>query len=277
MRAVVRAVRRHAAACEDPAPQLVHDLAGLGVAEVVIRGRLELGESLQRRLGQRRLEREREVGGDEAVAAERRHEPRQAAGRHRVGDALRRPDAQRAEVEEALAVRLRERGRLALERGRGGEPLPERERHLRLRLAERVAAEERAPLAALDHRDDVDARLPLLVGAEAEVEDGAPLLERHAAAAERDDRLPPVAVSLVPHPGSRAFELVPVLALGSLILLRLEHVREVGAEPELELDLDRLGAVVPDDHVLVDAVGDEAVAAHRQRRLLARRRADDAG
>jgi hypothetical protein len=112
---------------------------------------------------------------------------------------------------------------------------------------------------------------------EAEVEDRAALFELHVAAAERDDRLAPVAVSLVPHAGSRPLELVPVLAFAGLAsALCLEDVREVGAEVELELDLDRLRAVVRDDHVFVHAVGDEAVAPHGDRRLLARRRADEA-
>ena len=96
--------------------------------------------------------------------------------------------------------------------------------------------------------------------AEAEVEDGAALLELHVAAAERDDRLAPVAVPPVPDRGAGAVELLAGLAVAALALLCLEDVREVGAEVELELDVERLGEVVPHDHVLVHAVGDEAVA-----------------
>ena len=277
MRAVVRAVRRDAALREDPAPQLVHDLARLGVAEVVVLRRLELGERLERRLGEGRLDRQREVRRDEAVAAEGGHEPRQPAGRHRVPDALRRPDPKRSEVEEALPVGLHERLRRALDVRRLPEPLRKRERQLGLRLPERLAAQERGTLAAVHDRDDVDARLPLLVRAEVEVEDGAALLELHVVAAERDDRLAPVAVSLVPDRRARAGKLVAVLAAPTLAaLLRLEDVREVGAEAELELDLDGLGAMVRDDHVLVHAVRHEAVAPDGDGRLLAGRRADHA-
>ena len=277
MRAVVRAMRRNPAPREDPAAELVHDLARLGVAEVVVRGGLEVGELLERRLGERGLEGQREVRGDERVAAEGGHEPRQATGRHRVSDPLRRANAERGEVEEALPVGLHERLGGALDIGRARKPLGKRDRQARLRLAERLAAQKRGPLASVHDRDDVDARLPLLVRAEVEVEDRAPLLELHVAAAEPDDRLAPVAVPLVPDRGTGAVDLLAGLARAALALLRLEDVREVGAEVELELDVDPLGEVVPHHHVFVHAVGDEAVAPDGHPRLLARQCADHAG
>src|SRR5918912_247469 len=108
--------------------------------------------------------------------------------------------------------------------GRVREPLRQRDRQLRLRLAEGVAAQERGPLAPVHDRHDVDAGLPLLVRAEVEVEDGAALLELHVAAAERDDRLAPVAVPLVPERRAGAVELLAGLAVAALALLRLEDV-----------------------------------------------------
>ena len=78
-RAVVRRVRQLAGAGHLAGPQLVEDLAGLGVAPVVDLGRLVGGEDLER------LDRRSAAGtasdwndGDDRVPAEQRREPRHA-------------------------------------------------------------------------------------------------------------------------------------------------------------------------------------------------------
>jgi hypothetical protein len=79
VRAVVGRVRSVAEHCQFAAPPLVQDLSGLGVAKVVALDRLQFRERLERRLRKPRLERKQLVGADDAVAAEERHVPGQAA------------------------------------------------------------------------------------------------------------------------------------------------------------------------------------------------------
>ena len=63
-------------------PDLVEDLAGLLVPEVVDLLALPGGEHPEGRLGQFGRERQRLVAGDDAVPAEQRHEPRKASRGH---------------------------------------------------------------------------------------------------------------------------------------------------------------------------------------------------
>jgi hypothetical protein len=150
---VIRTVWVEAERDELAAAKLVEDLAGLGVPKIVAPGRLGLGQRLQGGAREGRLERQRLVGRDQAVAAEDGQEPRHPAGRHRPMQVLLAgADPQRREIDEAamvdvleLVVRLQHRRLL--------EPLLERGRHRRLGLPEGVALEQRRPgLDAFDRR-----------------------------------------------------------------------------------------------------------------------------
>ena len=77
-------------------PNLVDDLAGLGVGVRVVLARLQLGEHRERVLRQLGAEEERLQARDQRVAAEDGHEPRHAGGRELAGDArCPRPSAAR--------------------------------------------------------------------------------------------------------------------------------------------------------------------------------------
>ena len=62
--------------------QLVHDLAWLGVAIVVALLRLPAAKHVERTAGELRIDQDVLQRDDQAVAPERRHEPRQAGGGH---------------------------------------------------------------------------------------------------------------------------------------------------------------------------------------------------
>ena len=78
--AVVGPVRGLAGAGHLAGPQLVQDLAGLGVARRVVLGRLEPREDLEGLDGELRPDRERLERPDDRVAPEQRREPRDAGG-----------------------------------------------------------------------------------------------------------------------------------------------------------------------------------------------------
>ena len=82
-------MRRLAGAGHLAGPQLVQDLARLGVVPRVVGGRLEAGEDRQRLDRDDRVERDQLERGDDAVAAEQRREPRDPGGEVRL--ALGRP------------------------------------------------------------------------------------------------------------------------------------------------------------------------------------------
>ena len=85
------------------APQLVEDLAGLGVDRRVVLGRLEGGEGAQRGRRELRSEQHRLERGDQRVATEEGHEPRHA-GRGQLVRPLRPLQAERREVGERPLV-----------------------------------------------------------------------------------------------------------------------------------------------------------------------------
>src|SRR5204863_5628835 len=118
-----------AEADELPAPQLVQDLARLGVAEVIALRCLGLGQRFERGAREGWLERQRLVRGDQTVPAEDGQEPGHAAGRHRPAEILLTgPDPQRGKVDEAALVDVLEIvARLELRRPL--EPFLQRQRH----------------------------------------------------------------------------------------------------------------------------------------------------
>ena len=85
--------------------QFVHDLARLGVAIVVALLRLPAAQHVQRAAREFRIDQDVLQRHDQAVAAERRHEPRQARGGHEhhvVGAGDRQ--AQRRHVLDRLVI-----------------------------------------------------------------------------------------------------------------------------------------------------------------------------
>ncbi len=83
-RPVVGVVRRLARVGHLAGPQLVEDLAGLGVVPRVVRRRLEPGQDAQRVARPGGRERHGLERGDQAVAPEQRREPRDARGEVRL-------------------------------------------------------------------------------------------------------------------------------------------------------------------------------------------------
>ena len=71
-------MRQLAGACHLAGPQLVQDLAGLGVAARIVLGRLVRGEDLEDLDGDLGPEREGLERRDQGVAPEQRREPRHA-------------------------------------------------------------------------------------------------------------------------------------------------------------------------------------------------------
>ena len=103
--AVIRRVRDQLEMRQFAVAQLVHDLARLGVAIVVALLRLPAAQHVQRAAGELRIDQDVLQRHDQAVAAERRHEPRQAGGGHEhhvVG--ARDRQAQRRHVLDRLAI-----------------------------------------------------------------------------------------------------------------------------------------------------------------------------
>ena len=88
-------------------PHLVDDLAGLGVDVRVVLGRLELGEDGERVLRQLGPEEERLETGDDRVPPEDGHEPRHPGCRQRAGQARVLVHAQRGQVGDRAAERVR--------------------------------------------------------------------------------------------------------------------------------------------------------------------------
>ena len=105
-----------------PVAHLVEDPARVLVAEVVDAAPLPVPERAQGRRRQLRRERQRLQAGEDAVAAEHGHEPRQAGGRQAPPSGDRRREAQGGEVDEAAPVRRLERLPVALESRRLREP-----------------------------------------------------------------------------------------------------------------------------------------------------------
>jgi hypothetical protein len=99
--------------------QLVQDLARLGVAEVVPRGRLVRAEGEQCGPGQLRHERDRLVTGDEAVPAEQGHEPGQSGRRQGLVRHALRVEPQGGQVDQAAPVDLAQLGPVSVHFGRG--------------------------------------------------------------------------------------------------------------------------------------------------------------
>ena len=101
---------------------LVEDSAWILIAEVVQSNALPVPKCPQRRRGELGRERQGLPAGENAVAAEHRHEPRKAGCWEAVAPRDRRREAQRGEIDEAASVRRLQRSPVALEARRFVDP-----------------------------------------------------------------------------------------------------------------------------------------------------------
>jgi hypothetical protein len=266
MAPVVRGVRGLAKRCALSHPQLVQDLSGFRVTEGVVLRCLERGESLKSGRGELRLERQRLVGRYQAVAPEERHEPGQTSGRKGPGDALQRTEPQRGKIEQASAVRVKERVEVGFQIWGLLQPLLERLRHLWLELA-RTPTIVSGPTLLITHQArDVDMGLPRLPWRKNDAE-ACPVHSQLARFAERDSCSPTEVVTPVPERDLAGADLCARDALLRSAILDVEDVCEVGAEPQLEHQSLFHLAVVLDNDVLMHPVRHDPVALNRYRRV----------
>src|SRR5437868_10082173 len=133
---VIRRVRSLSGHGEFAESQLVQDLAGLRLAEVVAFYRLEIRQCEERRARELRNERQCLVAGNQAVPPEQRHEPREAGGRECRCREYLRIEAQSSQVGEALEVDAPELVPIRLEGGRLSQPVIQVTSQLRARRVE---------------------------------------------------------------------------------------------------------------------------------------------
>jgi hypothetical protein len=253
------------------APDLVHDLARLGVDRLVVLGRLKVGEDLERAAGELRAEEQGLETRDQRVAAEDGHEPRHA-GRREVAEAVASAQPERGEVghrarEDVVEVvpgRAQPRDPKVPGRERGLDPLA--------LLAEALPHHVWPHRVAPQHRDNVEAELPCLPRLELDPIPDLPGLD--VTALGQDHLRAGKAGVVVEH------ELVLLLLVASLcrqrqgdrlervaerevVVLDREDVREVARELEGELERDLLLALVLDAEVVLHSLADEAVPADR--------------
>ena len=259
---VVRRVRDQAEVGELAAAHLVGDLAGLGIAEVVELGRLQLGELLERAPGERGMNDHVLQAGDERVAAEERDEPRHTGGREPdVGAEVVVVQTQRAHVPDRLAedpvdvlVRARQLGRHL-------EPAVVQ---LVLRCAAVVVEASRCAYRLASVEQVVAAGVPRRPGGELELErDPAVRVAGRGAAVQELVDEPPAKVAI----GVRGLELrAPGMPprhdappADEATKLDLEQIGKVRTEGDLEVEANGHQPMVGDVEVLVDAVRDGAI------------------
>ena len=219
---------------ELPEAELVQDLSRLGVPERVVALRLEEGQRHEGRLREVGDERKRLVARDQAVAAEERHEPGKARGRHRLPLPQHgRVEAQRRQVDQAARVDVLERAPGRLERGRPRQPFLEARGSFRLRLDVAVPVArtlERIGIAG-QRRDDLEASAPLGVRFDPDAERDALLVELGLTRGRADPRLADVALARVAQDEAALLDVLRARPLLLHRILDLEQVGEVGARP----------------------------------------------
>jgi hypothetical protein len=218
-------------------PQFVRDLSRLRIAEVVVLAGLEAGERAQRVRGQRRVERQGLVRGDEAVPAEQGHEPGEAGCEQAGLRVVPRMEPQRGQVHQALPVGIAQRAGVAVQRGRLVEPLRQAQRHVGMQLADPAVAgpQRHRP----DLRDDphVDAGLPPASGRQPHMPahrisgEGTGLIEVYAGGA-------PVPVGLIAQDDAPVAHFPRDLPALAPVVLELQQIGEVGRELQPQHHVD---------------------------------------
>ena len=246
--AEVRRVRHGAHGGELAAPQFVHDLAGLFLAEGVVHGALVAGQERDRRPPPALVEEQRLEADEGHLPPERGREPRQAGERHPLPADDRREQPQVVLPAAQRAVQLVVVGE---DVGRLGLPalvLVAERADARVELAAGLARRLRA-----DHLDVVpDDGAPTRRKVEAKAR--PPLLERLGAVVEADDRLARDIVEpqvrerqgAVAGLGREARAAAPAAAAADL-----EQVGEVGVEVQVDDELHLALVVVAHAEQLV--------------------------
>ena len=144
---------------------LVQDPPRILVAEVVTTAALPVAEHPQRRGRQLGRERQRLEAGEDAVAAEHRHEPRQPGGRQALAAGHRRREAEGRQVDQAAPVGRGQRPDIAFQAGSALDPTFEAALEVRARLlpAALVFRRRVRTAGAGPCRDDVEIGRPAAV------------------------------------------------------------------------------------------------------------------
>jgi hypothetical protein len=245
---------------------LVEDLSGLSVPEVVELLCLPRREDLQRRSRKLGDEWQRLVARDEAVTSEDGHEPGKAGSRKRcVREQLGRKP-QRREIDQAAFIDVLERVPVGVEARRRRDERVEAHTDVRARLLVAVSVLDRHCRPVGDGLHE-DTDVPVIVRRDRRRNREAALVDarrlRHP-----DPRLAhEVAAPVAEH---ERVALDAAIALAGLRerVLDLEQVGEVRVGVEPELELERLDVVVEHRDVFVEAVADRPVAVYRDRRVL---------
>ena len=249
--------------------QLVQDLAGLGVAEVVELDGLPGGQGEERRARELGTHGQRLVARDQAVPPEQRHEPGQASR----WEALARHDlriaAERGEVDDAAVVEPHEVVPVAVESGRISHPLVGLVAQLGQRALERRCRRTalRVGPAGLAVGTHLERQPALLVSRE--LEPAAEAFRRRLDALRRDDaRLARERVTVsIAEPQLVLAGLATDRAVAHRAVLDLEQVGEVAVDLESELERDGLAAVVHHGELLDPGAAHQAAPHQRQGRI----------
>ena len=245
--------------------QLVQDAAWVLVAEVVAARPLPEAEGHQRGARQLGGERQRLQAGEDAVAPEHRHEPRQPGGRQVVTRQRERREPQRRQIDEGALVGPLERVPVAVEAGRIVEPLLEAELHVGACLLRVTLVLERSTGRAAHVPPDRHMQVgrPLLVGLHVDRE-GEAALVHGACLRGRDPGLAHVSLAAIPEHQPPVVDAGEVLALLLEVVLDLEEVGKVAGGLDAHLEVDRLVVVIEDRELLVKAAADGTLTDDRQ-------------
>ena len=263
-RPVVRRVRDGAHAGQLPAPQLVHDLARLLLAEGTVLPALAALQKAHRRLRPAQVEEERLETDEHQLAPERRREPRHAGH----GDALA-VDLGRQHAQVVLPAAHDLVDQFVVGEDVGGARVPAL---VLVTHRRELGAEVACARLGGARRDDLDVVTDreALAGRDPQAPARPALLDRLGRVAEGDDRLAQHLVKA--EVGERQRILAGLggearAALAPPQAAHLEEVGEVGVEVQVDHQLD-LGLVeVAHAQQLVEPVGNEPGAAHVHGRL----------
>ena len=259
-------------------PDLVHDLAWLGVDGRVFLFRLQLGQHLEGRACQLGAEHKRLQARDDRVAPENGHEPRHPCAGEPADARMVRLHPQGREVGDRLAERVRQgvprRSELRYPQLPGGERVADATDL----LTEAAVGEPWRDELAVRKRDDLDVEAPALARLQREMElhrgavNLAALGEDHLRlqreiAVVGDQELVALLVVVV-RPGLRERLRAKRITEREVVVLHGEDVREVRRDLELEVELDGLHPLVLHGERVLHPVADEALTPDRQHVLL---------
>ncbi len=268
--AVIRRVRDQLEVREFTVTKLVHDLAGFGVAEIIAFLRLPAAQHIQRSAREFRIDQYVLQRNDQAVAAERRHEPGQPGGgqEHHVVGALDR-QAQRRHVVDRLVEE-------AIEFLVAGTQFQHRLPPIAVGLGlgrsfgvhGAIMGRVIAPVAVGEFVQQ--ATVPLAAGRQPDLETQAAVGEHGARVALADRNGNGAGKVDVAVGGAQGLARlrpvgVDVAAADVALGLDVEHVGEIGTDRDLQVEPHRFLAVVGDVQVLVQALIHHAGQSERQR------------